>query len=90
LRVSAETLAAGAGSNHWLKLAVAAVIEDLYSVQRDLTLRIAPTGLDAWISAHRPAVERAEQLLTELHAAGRPDLAILTVANRQIRSLAEG
>ncbi len=96
LRASAETLAAGAGSNHWLKLAVAAVIEDLYGVQRELTLRVATCGtdpavsLDNWIAAHRPAVERAEQLLTELRASGRPDLAILTVANRQIRSLTEG
>jgi glutamate dehydrogenase len=35
-------------------------------------------------------VTRTEQLLTELQAAGTPDLAMLAVANRRLKSMVGG
>jgi glutamate dehydrogenase len=86
LRAAAERLS---GRGHWQKLAAAAAIEDLYGHQRDITAAVAETGLDTWTQAHRAAVERTDALLAELKAAPHLDLAMITVANRQLRTLAE-
>ena len=42
----------------------------------------------AWQDANRRALERAEQLLVELRAVPAPDAAMLSVALRELRSLA--
>ncbi|MBW7852394.1 MAG: NAD-glutamate dehydrogenase [Rhodospirillales bacterium] len=98
LRTAADRVGVAAGNGHWLKMAVGAVIDDLHALQRELTIRIAQadggaddaqTAIAGWIEANRPAVERTDQLLAELRAVGTADLAILTVANRQLRSLAD-
>ncbi len=99
LRSAADTIpAAPGGSGHWQKLAVAAVIDDLYALQRDLSQQIAAAAdegaavdglIAAWTDSHANTVERADQLIAELRAAGSVDLAVITVANRQLRSLAE-
>jgi glutamate dehydrogenase len=94
LRASAEKLS---GRGHWLKLAAAAAIEDLYGHQRDITSVVAASypGLTteeavlAWVDANRAAVERAETLLAELKAASHIDLSMIMVANRQLRTLTE-
>ncbi|MBI3447149.1 MAG: NAD-glutamate dehydrogenase, partial [Magnetospirillum sp.] len=94
LRASAEKLS---GRGHWLKLAAAAAIEDLYGHQRDITATVAAahSGLEpeaaiaAWSEANRAAVERAEALLAELKAASHVDLPMIMVANRQLRTLTE-
>ncbi|MGE5505455.1 MAG: NAD-glutamate dehydrogenase, partial [Actinomycetota bacterium] len=91
LRAAAERLSV---RGHWQKLAAAAAIEDLYAHQRDLTTQVAALGagedaIAAWIEAHRTGVERTDALLAELKAAPHIDLAMLTVANRQLRTLAE-
>jgi glutamate dehydrogenase len=50
-----------------------------------------PSGaVDNWVAANRSAVDRNEQLLADLRKAGALDLAMLTVANQQIRALALG
>jgi glutamate dehydrogenase len=85
LRASAEKLS---DRGHWQKLAAAAAIEDLYGHQRDLTLAVAAAGgLDAWSETRRAALERADALLAEIKAAPHIDLAMITVANRQLRTL---
>jgi glutamate dehydrogenase len=80
----------------WNKLAVSAVVDDLFSQQAELTSRVltaseteaaAEAALDAWIEARRPQVARVEQLLTELKAGNEPDLAMLAVANRALKSI---
>ncbi len=80
----------------WDKLAVAAIEDDLYGNQSELTSRVieevedlgdAEGVIDAWAEKHRPRVLRTEQLLAELHSSGAPDLAMLAVANRQLRSM---
>ena len=94
LRASAEQLS---GRGHWLKLAAAAAIEDLYGHQRDITNKVAASQPDlapedairAWAEGNRAAVERAEALLAELKAASHIDLPMIMVAGRQLRTLTE-
>ena len=45
--------------------------------------------IDLWADGRRPLVTRTEQLLGELQAMGAPDLAMLAVANRQMRAMVE-
>lgn len=85
--------------NAWDKLAVTAIVDDLYGHQSELTSRIlngnqdlngAEDVIDAWAETRRPSVLRTEQLLVELQSSGTPDLAMLAVANRQLRSMVTG
>jgi len=93
LRYQAEKLAA---TSYWEKLAAAAVIEEFYAHQRDVTQGILETAgsaangaIDAWSASRKAAVERARGLVTELEAASAVDLSMLTVASRQLGSLIE-
>ncbi len=45
--------------------------------------------LQPWIERRSPLVARSEQLLAELRASGNPDLAMLAVANRQLKSMVD-
>ncbi|SBW09559.1 NAD-specific glutamate dehydrogenase [uncultured Alphaproteobacteria bacterium] len=87
--------------SHWQKLALVALIEDFAEQQRDVAqgvlARLAPdatlesveTALGEWIAANAYAVEQADRLLAEYRdAAQSPDLAMLTVAARQYRTMA--
>jgi glutamate dehydrogenase len=80
----------------WDKLAVTAIMDDLFSQQGELTARVlagvrkggdANLAVDAWVEERRPLVTRTEQLLAELKSVGTPDLAMLAVANRQLKSI---
>ena len=79
--------------NHWQKQAVSAIIDDLYGLQSDLTARILNDGesheaaIATWAGARQGPVDRISQLLTELRGVTRVDLAMLAVANRQLRGL---
>ena len=96
LRIAADR-AGMIGGSHWQKLAIAAVIDDLYGLQRELSVRIGEAGgredmrdaIAAWIDGHRQAVDRADLLLGELRNLANVDLAVLTVANRELRGLAD-
>ena len=87
--------AAGAmpADTNWQRLALGAIIDDLWGHQNDLTaaaLSNGKTGADAvkmWADARAEAVDRVEQLLAEIIAAPAPDLAMLAVANRELRAL---
>jgi glutamate dehydrogenase len=94
LRKSAAALPA---ESAWDKLAVTAVVDDLYAHQSGLTksvLQASPasapvTGaLEAWVERRRSPVSRAEQLITELQSGAVPNLSMLAVANRALKSLA--
>ena len=83
----------------WDKLAVTAVIDDLYGHQAALASRVlesagdglaAEAVIDSWADARRPMVVRSEQLLSELKATGSPDFAMLAVANRQLKTMVGG
>ncbi|EKV32115.1 NAD-specific glutamate dehydrogenase, large form [Caenispirillum salinarum AK4] len=93
LRSVAEPLAVG---SHWQKLAVAAIIEELYRDQRELAdVMLSAVGprpdageaVAAWAETIAPAVERADQLIGELRATDTIDLAMLTVAARQFGTM---
>jgi glutamate dehydrogenase len=84
--------------NHWDKQAVAAIIEDFYGHQRELTQRILAdahpaaltNGADPigeWAGRRAPALQRTEALIGDLRQSGASGLAMLAVANRQLRSL---
>ncbi len=96
LRARAETL--GAGGDHWRKLAVASVIDDLYGHQRDITDAVLAAhgdrqpeaALTAWLADRATEVGRTDQLLGELGACSHIDLAGLIVAGRQVRMLVGG
>ena len=89
--------AAGAKvDNHWQRQAVAAIIDDLFAHQSALTVRVLESegdeaaAVDGWIASRSLVVERVEQLLAELRAQPAVDLAMLAVANRQLRGLIAG
>jgi glutamate dehydrogenase len=88
--------------DRWATLARAALRDDLYAVLREFTAAVlshagtpqpsqpdgdARSAVAAWESSHAPAVRRARQTLTELHTAGRADLAALSVALRTLRTV---
>ncbi len=93
LRYQGEKLAA---ASYWEKLAAAAVIEEFYAHQRDVTQGILEAAggatdgaIDAWAAPRKASVERARGLVAELEAANVVDLSMLTVASRQLGSLIE-
>jgi glutamate dehydrogenase len=82
--------------NRWRALARAALRDDLFGQQAELTaeiLRATPDDLppseriETWVEAHRGSVERVLQVLTDINASGAFDLATLSVALREIRNL---
>ncbi len=87
----------------WEKLAIDAIIDDSYRHQSALTKRVLDVAgggkhgpkvaegvIEAWVSSNNGAVERTCQLLDDLRAAEDIDLAMLSVANAQLRNLLAG
>jgi glutamate dehydrogenase len=74
---------------YWQALAKAATSDDLASLQRQLTAdALAAGGLDGWQRAQAAPLERARRLLGELAESKSADLAMLSVALRELRNLA--
>jgi glutamate dehydrogenase len=82
--------------NRWQTLARAALRDDLYGQQAELTAEIlgstpedlpAERRIEAWVDANRESVERTLQVLTDINASGSFGLATLSVALREIRNL---
>jgi glutamate dehydrogenase len=95
LRAASEGLES---ETHWQKLAVAALIEEIYGHQLALTNQVldfsdgatAPAqAIDAWVDKNHAAVERTEQLLSELRSIAVTDISMVAVASRQLRALAD-
>jgi len=83
---------------YWQKLAVAALVEEIYDHQLALTAQILDSADGAvavdkaiaiWEDKNRAAVERTDQLLAELGASEINDLSMIAVASRQLRAMAE-
>ncbi len=81
--------------SHWQTLAKAALRDDLSSMQRRLTadvLRSADgdpqAAIAAWEEANRPLLERFRQVHTDLRAHKLLDLAMVSVAMRELRNIA--
>jgi glutamate dehydrogenase len=86
------------GDNHWDRLAVFAIIDDLYGHQRDLTAAVlaeskgkknAAAAIEAWRTARGVPVQRIDQLFADLRQVGKVELSMLAVANRALRSVME-
>jgi glutamate dehydrogenase len=79
--------------NTWYQMALGAIIDDLWGTQGDLTGRILANGrcgkaaLDDWANGRKESVRRVEEIVSELMQHGALDLAMLTVANRELRGL---
>ena len=93
LRTAAESLSP---PGYWDRLALAALVDDLYRQQRQLTALILKSAVGdsgaaavaAWTNAHAGAVARLDQLIGEFRTAGALDLAQLAIASRAIADLA--
>src|SRR5207302_10897057 len=90
LRAAAEDLRP---DSNWQKMAIGALIDDFFQHQTELTRRVL--GMDAsadplpgFLSRYVAEIAPLEALLGEIRAAPAIDLAMLTVANRQLRALA--
>ena len=93
LRDSAESLNT---ETEWQVMAVSAIIDDLYAQQMALSTKVvheagsaaaADAVIDAWAAANDDRVARAENIVEELKSSAAVDLAMLAVANQEIRSL---
>lgn len=93
LRAACEALT---GESHWQKLAVAALMEELFGHQFNLTAHVLETSKNVtdpdrafkvWSATHQDAIDRAEQLLTELWAGDINDISMIAVASRALKSL---
>jgi glutamate dehydrogenase len=81
--------------SHWHTLAKAALRDDLAGMLRALAadaLRADGSGdpaaqIAAWKARHSVLYERFRQILTDLRATESPDLAMLSVAMRELRNL---
>ena len=85
----------GATSQHWDKMALAAIVDDLYGHQFALARAVLEGGdssdtIEAWAKQRGPAVAQTAKLIDDLRMAGTTDLAMLAVANRQLRALVGG
>src|SRR5437660_1061405 len=80
----------------WQKQAVSAVLDDLFNYQSTLASRViaesngAKEPVDVWLAARPRVVERVDQTMGDLlRGTQSVDLAMLTVASRQLRALVE-
>nr|MCU0950835.1 NAD-glutamate dehydrogenase [Burkholderiaceae bacterium] len=89
-----QLIAALPSDGYWEGRAKAALADDMASLQQALSteaLRLAGDGSDAlarWSAHNGGAVERVQRLLGELAEVRSPDLAMLSVALRELRNLA--
>ena len=83
------------GDTHWQSLAKVALADDVAELQRSIALDAvsrqegpAAERLGAWEARNPMAFARAKRLVAELADAASPDLAMLSVALRELRNLA--
>jgi glutamate dehydrogenase len=97
LRLAAERMNL---PEHWDRLAVRRLIDDLFVHQRALAARALSNGIqggsnraagnaavEAWANAHRDQVDRVDHLIGDLERSGAFTVARLTLAASQIRDL---
>jgi glutamate dehydrogenase len=94
LRAAGASVAA---ETPWQKAAVAAIVDDLFNYQSVLASRVISESngsrdgdpVDRWLAARGRVVDRIDQVMTDVRSAPAVDLAMLTVATRQLRALVE-
>jgi glutamate dehydrogenase len=89
-----EGAAAASAAGYWERQALAAVVEDLYARQREVTAAAlagangAADPVEHWIDSRRAAVDRFDRLMDEFRHQGALDLARLALAERGIAAAA--
>jgi glutamate dehydrogenase len=91
LRTATQTVPA---ETPWQKNALTSLVDDLFNYQSTLASRVMTESnggdpVDAWLSKRPRVVERVDQTMHDFKAATQVDLAMLTVASRQLRTLVE-
>lgn len=82
--------------NQWHRLALGAIIDDLWGLQTDIASRVlaregsGEAAVESWSDLRGETVERLDGLLGELRALPQLDLAMLAVMNRELRNLVAG
>ncbi|WP_125078431.1 NAD-glutamate dehydrogenase [Mycobacterium sp. P7213] len=85
--------------DRWHALARLAIRDDIYNSVRSLCLDVLAVGepdedgmqkITEWESTNASRVERARRTLAQIYESGQRDLATLSVAARQIRSMTRG
>jgi glutamate dehydrogenase len=87
-------------SEHWDRLAIRRIVDDLFSGQRALTAQVladctasnakradGAKAAEAWAVKHADTLERTKNFLNELERTGDLSIAKLTLANSQIHEL---
>ena len=97
LRAQAQVAIAG---GRWSKLAFRSLIDEIDAIQAQLAASvIADAGavggdcaqaIEAWSAKRQAPAKRARDVVADIRATGRVDLAMLAVAARQLRALAGG
>jgi glutamate dehydrogenase len=93
LRSSAGSLAV---ESPWQKAAVNIILDDSYTYQGRITSRILTStegegaeAVEAWLQSRPGILARVDQLIHDVRATQTVDLAMLTIAMRHLRTLAE-
>jgi glutamate dehydrogenase len=78
----------------WQRMATGALADDFTTLQRDIVGRVlaeadGPAGdrLNVWVDRHAEPISKLQEMLAEMRRAQQPDLAMLIVAGRQLRTL---
>jgi len=72
----------------WERLALDALLEDLYGHQSEIARSaLLAGGVETWSGPRKVAIERLERTLDEMASAETPSLAMVTVANSMYRGL---
>jgi glutamate dehydrogenase len=91
LRRQARVMPAG---TQWQSLAADALIDDSYAQQREIVRQLLAEGdgtaRETWVTRRVGPGSRVEAILTDVARTSPPDLAMLTVASRQIRAAGGG
>jgi glutamate dehydrogenase len=92
LRAASNGIAA---ETPWQKTALQSLVDDLFNYQSALASRViaetngASDPVDAWLATRPRVVERVDQTMHDFRASTTVDLAMLSVASRQLRVLVE-
>jgi glutamate dehydrogenase len=79
--------------NQWHRLALGAIIDDLWGLQTEIAGRVlarvgpANGAVEEWAKAREETVDRLDSLLGEIRSLSQLDLAMLAVMNRELRNL---
>ncbi len=91
LRALAETLPA---TTSWQRQAIGALLDDFSAMHQEIINHVlsatepgTSNRLDQWMAGRRDAVRHVQDIVVEITRANRVDLAMMTVAGRQLRQL---